>query len=82
MISIVMPVLNRRDLVRHAISSVICQDYDEWELIVVDNGSTDGTIELVGRFAEVDDRISLYVYTDKRSEYAATNYGISKAEGG
>jgi glycosyltransferase involved in cell wall biosynthesis len=81
MISIVMPVLNRRDLVRYAISSVICQDYDDWELVVVDGGSTDGTIELVKRFAEVDDRISLHVYTDRPGEYAATNYGVSKAKG-
>jgi glycosyltransferase involved in cell wall biosynthesis len=81
MISIVMPVLNRKDLVRYAISSVICQDYDDWELIVVDNGSTDGTIELIERFAEVDDRISLHVYTDKPGEYAAVNYGMGKAKG-
>ncbi|MEM4449572.1 MAG: glycosyltransferase family A protein, partial [Nitrososphaerota archaeon] len=35
-----MPVLNREKLVGEAISSVIAQDYDDWELIVVDNGST------------------------------------------
>jgi glycosyltransferase involved in cell wall biosynthesis len=81
MISIIMPVLNRKDLVRYAISSVICQDYDDWELIVVDGGSTDGTIELVERFVEVDDRISLHVYTDKPGEYAAVNYGVGKARG-
>jgi glycosyltransferase len=81
MISIIMPVLNMKDLVRYAISSVICQDYDDWELVIVDNGSIDGSIEVVKRFAEVDDRISLHVYADKQNEYSATNYGISRARG-
>jgi glycosyltransferase involved in cell wall biosynthesis len=81
MISIVMPVLNGKNLVRYAISSVICQDYDDWELVVVDNGSSDGSVEVVKRFAEVDDRISLRVYADRQNMYSAINYGISGAKG-
>jgi len=81
MISIIMPVLNGKDLVRYAISSVICQDYDDWELVVVDNGSTDGSIEVVKRFTEVDDRISLHVYADRQNMFSAINYGISRAKG-
>jgi glycosyltransferase involved in cell wall biosynthesis len=79
MISIIMSVLNRKDLVRYAISSVICQDYDDWELVVVDGGSTDGTVEVVRRFAEVDNRISLHIYA--ASQFSAINYGISRAKG-
>jgi glycosyltransferase involved in cell wall biosynthesis len=81
MISIIMPVLNMKNLVRYAISSVICQDYDDWELIVVDNGSIDGSVEVVKRFAEVDYRISLYVYANKQNIFSAINYGINKARG-
>jgi glycosyltransferase involved in cell wall biosynthesis len=81
MMSIIMPVLNMKDLVRYAISSVICQDYYDWELVVVDNGSIDGSIEVVKRFAEIDDRISLHVYADRQNMFSAINYGISKARG-
>jgi len=80
-ISIVMPVLNRERFVGSSIRSVISQDYDDWELIVVDNGSTDRSLEIVEKYAAVDKRISVYVYDKKRGEYPATNYGISRAKG-
>ena len=80
MISVVMPVLNRERFVGSAIQSVISQDYDDWELIVVDSGSTDRTLEIVKQYASVEKRISVYVY-EKRGEYPATNYGIRKAKG-
>jgi len=51
MISVVMAVLNRKDLVGQAISSVINQSYDDWELIIVDGGSTDGTLDIIKRYA-------------------------------
>jgi glycosyltransferase involved in cell wall biosynthesis len=81
MISILMPVLNGKDLVRYAITSVICQDYDDWELVVVDNGSSDGSVEVIKRFTEVDDRVSLHIYADRQNMFSAVNYGISRAKG-
>lgn len=76
-----MPVLNGEKYVRQAISSVLSQNYGDWELVVVDNGSTDGTLEIVKQYAEVDDRISVYAYNERKSEYSATNYGIGRARG-
>lgn len=81
LISIVMPVLNREKLVGEAISSVIAQDYHDWELIVVDNGSTDGTVKVVKEFMRECDRIYLYIHSEKRGEYPATNYRIRRASG-
>lgn len=81
LISIVMPVLNREKLVGEAISSVIAQDYHDWELIVVDNGSTDGTVKVVKEFMRDCEGISLHIYSEKRGEYPATNYGIRNARG-
>ena len=81
MISVIMPVLNRERFVGSAIQSVISQDYDDWELIVVDGRSTDRTLKIVEQYAAVDKRIRLYVYDEKRGDLAATNYGISRAKG-
>src|SRR3990167_6087746 len=50
-VSIVMPVWNRAKVVQHAIRSVIDQTYQDWELIIVDDGSTDNTKRIVDSFA-------------------------------
>lgn len=52
LISVVIPTWNRRQLVQEAIASVMAQTYSKWELIVVDDGSTDGTIEALGTFTD------------------------------
>ena len=50
-VSIVMPVYNRANIIQHAIRSVIDQTYKNWELIIVDDGSEDGTKRIVESFA-------------------------------
>src|SRR3990167_10239315 len=50
-VSIVMPVWNRAKVVQHAIRSVIDQTYQDWELIIVDDGSTDNCKRVVDSFA-------------------------------
>ncbi len=47
MISIITPTYNRADLVQDTIRSVINQTYNNWELIIVDDGSTDNTGEVI-----------------------------------
>lgn len=46
-VSVIIPTYNRKDLLREAINSVINQTFTDWELIVIDNGSTDGTNDMV-----------------------------------
>lgn len=56
-VSIITPVYNHERYIGECIESVIRQTYTSWEMIVVDDGSTDGTWDLVQRFASSDPRI-------------------------
>jgi GT2 family glycosyltransferase len=57
--SIAMPAYNAEGLIGRAIDSVLAQTYSDWELVVVDDGSTDTTAQIVRTYAEHDDRIHL-----------------------
>lgn len=56
-ISIVMPTLNTARFIRSAVESITQQTFDEWELIVMDGGSTDGTLDILEEFAHPNIRI-------------------------
>lgn len=78
--SIVMPVWNREMAVRTAIDSVRNQTLTEWELVVVDDGSTDNTREIVRAYSLIDPRIRL-IEADHQGVCAARNKGIAEASG-
>lgn len=59
-ISIALPVYNGDDYLEEAIQSVLAQDFDDWELVVSDNASTDGTGEILRRHAAADPRIRVH----------------------
>lgn len=77
-ISIVMPVWNRKSAIGTAIRSVQSQSCKNWELIIVDDGSDDGTIEEVERIAKKDSRIKLYKQAHK-GVCEARNLGIENS---
>jgi len=52
LVSIIMPTFNRADKIREPVDSVLRQDYKNWELIIVDDGSTDNTREVVAAYQE------------------------------
>lgn len=79
-VSVVMPAWNREVPIRDAIESVRRQSLRAWELIVVDDGSTDGTREIVSAYARLDSRIRL-VEADHLGVCAARNRGIEEAQG-
>jgi glycosyltransferase involved in cell wall biosynthesis len=76
--SIIIPTYNRAHLIGKAIESVLVQTFTGWELIVVDDGSTDNTREVVASYK--DPRIH-YVYQQNAERSAARNKGISHARG-
>jgi glycosyltransferase involved in cell wall biosynthesis len=76
--SIIIPTYNRAFFIGKAIESVVCQLNNKWELIVVDDGSTDNTKEIVLSFN--DDRIR-YIYQENQERSAARNNGVNIAHG-
>lgn len=80
LVSVVMPTWNREDSVTAAIDSVVAQHYSNWELLVVDDGSTDGTVELIQAFASVEPRVRL-VELSHGGVSAARNAAIDLARG-
>jgi glycosyltransferase involved in cell wall biosynthesis len=78
MFSIVLPCHNREKFLPRSIGSVIKQSYQDWELVVVDDGSTDNTQNVVKSFN--DPRIK-YVYQNNSERSAARNKGISHSSG-
>ena len=79
LISVIMPVYNREDVVMNAIDSVLAQTYDNFELIVVDDASTDGTTELL---KEIDNE-TVRVISHEKNKYAsgARNTGLKNSKG-
>ena len=78
-ISVVIPVHNRAEPVAHAIDSVLSQTFADFELVVVDDGSTDGSAEAVEGFS--DPRVRLVRLEKNGGSNAARNAGIAAAKG-
>lgn len=75
LVSIVMPAFNAERHIAESIQTVLEQTFVDWELIVVDDGSTDSTAEVVARYQADDPRIHL-VRRDNGGQAAARNTGI------
>lgn len=78
--SIIIPAYNRAELLEETLASVQAQSFQEWECIVVDDGSTDPTSSVVEKIAVIDSRIR-YVYQYNAERSAARNNGMRHARG-
>jgi glycosyltransferase involved in cell wall biosynthesis len=76
--SIITPSYNRAKILPRAIQSVISQKFEDWELLIIDDGSIDNTKDIVQDF--IDPRIH-YIYQSNRERGAARNNGIRHAKG-
>ena len=78
-VSIIIPTYNRAHLLGRAIQSVLTQTYQDFELIIVDDGSTDNTEKVVESFK--DERIRYIRHKENKGGAAARNTGIKAAKG-
>ncbi len=82
LVSVVMPMYNSENYVGKAIESVIGQTYPFWDLLVVDDGSTDNSCDVVRAYAVRDSRVQLLINDNPVGmPYAPRNFGIQHAKG-
>ena len=77
-VSVIIPTYNRLPMLKEAVESVLSQDFEDFELIVVDDGSTDGTADEITRYGG---RVKLLQHKENRGVSAARNSGILHAKG-
>lgn len=80
LVSIITPLYNGERFVSTTIDSVLAQTYSYWEMIIVNDGSTDHSAEIVQSYVDKDSRIKLYTQLNAGSA-AARNNGIRRAKG-
>jgi len=81
LISIIMAVYNARHFLDEAVESIRGQTLADWELILIDDGSTDGTLERIRTWDQQDARIRVFQTLENSGPGAARDFGIQKACG-
>jgi len=79
--SIIIPVYNRSNLIKPAIESVIAQTFSNWELLIIDDASTDDSCLVIEQYCLTDSRIRLFKQPFNQERGAARNKGIEKSQG-
>lgn len=80
-VSIITPVFNAEKFLKETLQSVLNQTYSDWEMILVDDCSTDGSWSILERFAQSDKRFRIFKSVKNRGSGVARNFAIEKAEG-
>ena len=80
-VSVIIPSFNRRKELSHALRSALRQTVRPKEIIVIDDGSSDGTAEFVKRLSESNREINLIVNEENLGSGASRNVGIEEASG-
>ena len=80
-ISIIMPTYNSEKYIAETISSVQAQTYKNWELVIVDDCSTDKTVKIIKNFINNDDRIKLFILDKNQGASQARNFALEYSTG-
>ncbi|EGI74682.1 MULTISPECIES: glycosyltransferase family 2 protein [Pseudoalteromonas] len=81
LVSIIMPAYNAECFIEKAVESILKQTYSHWELLITDDGSTDGTLKIIKKLIEADKRIKLFTTNRNAGAGAARNNSIKQAKG-
>lgn len=81
LVSIIMPAYNCEKYIEKSIQSVICQTYKNWELLIIDDGSKDRTLEIIKKFQKEDFRIKVIKNEINLGVSETRNKGIASAKG-
>lgn len=81
LVSIIVPTYNTEKFIRSTIESVQNQTYANWEMVLVDDASTDKTVSIIKEFAQQDNRIKLFELQENRGNGFARNAALEKATG-
>jgi len=81
MVSIIMPMYNSASTLADSVASVIAQDYSSWELIIIDDHSSDDSLAIANTFADSDPRIIVLMTERNGGSGRARNKGIFRAKG-
>jgi glycosyltransferase involved in cell wall biosynthesis len=80
-ISVIVPIYNVEDYLKETIESLIFQSFNKFEIIIVDDKSTDNSYKIAAHFATIDSRIVLIQQDENKGVSAARNVGIKRAQG-
>lgn len=81
MVSVIVPVYNAEKFIGETIESVIAQTYTDWELLLVDDRSSDNSRAIIEEYADKDERIIYILQDQNKGAWAARNRGIDEARG-
>jgi len=81
LVSIITPCYNAARFIGETIESVLCQSYPHWEMIIVDDCSTDSTVSIVEQYIKRDSRIKLFKLNQNSGPAAARNKAIELSKG-
>jgi glycosyltransferase involved in cell wall biosynthesis len=81
LVSIVVPALNRGFVIGRALESLLAQTYEDWETLIVNDGSNDQTSDVVKEYSKRDRRITLIQHDRRKGAQAARNTGLRQARG-
>ena len=82
-VSIIIPNYNRATLIGETLDSIISQTHQNWECIIVDDGSTDDSAKIINQYTEKDPRFNLFIRPNDypKGANACRNIGLQKAKG-
>ena len=80
LVSVIIPVYNREEYIEECLNSVLSQSYENFEIIIIDDGSDDRSFEICERFAENDERVKLFK-GEHKGVSAARNKALDIANG-